>query len=249
MRPGWAALVLSGLLLAAAPAARGEEPPPDWTIDTFRWSGTLSPATSLVVRNPFGDVRLRAADAGEVELSAMIQRRTADPVKPEVRVERRRGRLAVEVVYPVAPQGDLHRVDLALFVPAGARISVETRDGLIEGRGLENDVRLESGGGDVVFSTTGSARVSSVRGNITADLRRDLWGRRPRLRTRLGNITLRLPSDADARVRIRASGEVAVQRPGRFERRTARRSVFTLGNGSHSLTLETLRGQVTLLAP
>ena len=56
-------------------------------------------------------------------------------------------------------------------------------------------------------------------------------------------------ADADARVRIRAPGEVLVERPGRLERRTAHRSLFTLGRGTHSLSLATRQGQVTLPAP
>ncbi len=96
------------------------------------------------VLNPYGDVRLRASDAGEVEVSAMIQRRTSDPVKAEVQIGRRRGRLTIEVVYPAAPRGDLHRVDIAVFVPAGAQVAVRTRDGMIQARGLANDVELES---------------------------------------------------------------------------------------------------------
>ncbi len=249
MKRGWTAFALFCCLLAPVAAAGEEAPAQDWTIDRFHWQGVLAPASALRVRNPFGDVRLRAAEAGEVEISAIIQRRTADPVKAEVRVTRRRGRLEVEVAYPVAPQGDLARVDLALFVPAEVPIRAETRDGLIEGRGLANDVRLTSEGGNVAVATTGTVRAVSDRGNITAELRRTPWARAPHLRTRQGDITLRLPADADARVRIRAPGEVLVERPGRLERRTAHRSLFTLGRGTHALSLATRQGQVTLPAP
>lgn len=153
----------AGLLVLSSLAVRGQEAPPDWTVDNFRWTGPLAPAAAVAVINPYGDVRLRRADAGEVEVSAMIQRRTSDPVKAEVKLGRRRGRLTIEVVYPVAPRGDLRRVDLAVFVPAGARLAVHTRDGTIQARGLANDVELESAGGDVFLSTTGTGRVSTSR--------------------------------------------------------------------------------------
>lgn len=229
--------------------AFGQEAAPDWTVDNFRWTGVLAPETSLEVVNPHGDVRLRAADAGEVEVSAMIQRRTSDPVKPEVKLGRRRGRLTVQVSYPAAPQGDLRRVDVAVFVPAGARVAVRTRDGMIQAKGLENDVELESAGGDVFVSTSGTAQVSAGRGDISADLQRDRWGRVPRLATREGDITLRLPEDADARVQIHAPGEISLRKGARLERRTARKAVVTVGQGTHHLILKTRRGGVTLLAP
>jgi hypothetical protein len=235
------------LLCASSLASLGQETPPDWTVDNFRWTGALAPENAIEVLNPYGDVRLRAAYAGEVEISAMIQRRTSDPVKPEVKLGRHRGRLTVEVRYPTAPRGDLHRVDIAVFVPAGARVAVRTKDGMIQANNLANDVELESTGGNVFLTTTGTARVSVGRGNISADLRRDDWDRAPRLRTREGDITLSLPKDIDARVQIRAPGEISPGTGGRIERRTAGKAVVTFGQGTHPLSLETHRGGVTLI--
>ena len=245
---GWAARVFFCLLLVS-PAAWGQETPADWTVDSFRWNGPLDSTTRIDVVNPYGDVRLREGDPGEVVLSAMIQRRTNDPVKPEVKIGRRRGRLTIEAVYPTAPLGDLHRVDIAVMVPGGVRLVVRTREGMIEARGLANDVDLKSKGGYVTFSTTGTARVSAGRGDIMADLRGRRWARAPRLATREGDITLRLPKDADARVRIRAPGEISIGRPAHLERRIFHRAVVTLGPGSRPLSLKTSRGGVTLAAP
>jgi hypothetical protein len=244
--------VISGFLLATAGAlavAVAEPPPaaPDWTIDNVRWTGDLAPETAIEVLNPYGDVRLRASDFGEVETSAMIQRRTSDPVKAEVKVERRRGRLTIQVVYPEAPRGDLHRVDIAVFVPANVPVVVRTENGMIQANGLKNDVEFESAQGDVFLTTTGTARVSAGKGNITANLQRDRWGRSPKLATREGDITLRLPEKAHARLQIRAPGEISLRQDARFERRTAGEAIVTVGEGTHSLLLETQRGDVTLL--
>ena len=239
----------AGLLCVSSLSGLAQEPSPDWTVDNFRWTGLLAPETAIEVLNPHGDVRLRAAYDGDVQVSAMIQRRTSDPVKAEVKLGRRRGRLTVQVSYPAAPRGDLHRVDVAVFVPAGARVVVRTKDGMIQANGLENDVELESAGGDVFLTTTGTAQVSAGRGDISAELKRDHWGRKPRLITREGDITLRLPKNADARVQIRARGEISLGEDARLERRTAGKAVVTFGQGTHDLSLETQRGAVTLLAP
>lgn len=239
-----------GLLFVVPLASFGQEAPaPDWTVDNFRWSGELAPETSIEVLNPHGDVRLRAAYAGEVEISAMIQRRTSDPVKPEVTLGRRRGRLTIEVKYPTAPRGDLHRVDIAVFVPADVRVAVHTRDGMIQANNLANDLELESTGGNVFLTTTGTAQVSTDRGDISADFRRDEWERAPRLKTREGDITLTLPQGLDARVQIRAPGEISPGTGGRIERRTAGKAVVTFGEGTHPLRLETHHGGVTLITP
>ncbi|MES1210746.1 MAG: hypothetical protein ABUL63_00300 [Acidobacteriota bacterium] len=248
----WTVRFLSLLLFALPLASWGQEAPseaPDWTIDNTRWTGPLLPETAIDVRNPYGDVRLRAADGGEVEVSAQIQRRTNDPARAELKIDRRRGRLRIEVAYPMAPRGDLHRVDIAVFVPAGARIAVRTRDGMIQARGLENDVELASTGGNVTLSTSGTARVSAGRGNISAELQRDAWGRPPRLKTREGDITLTLPEDADAKVRVRAGEDIALRRTGRVDLLTPRKAVFTLGKGTHPVSLKSERGRVILLAP
>lgn len=242
------AIALSCLLGAAFGAASwGQKASPEGTIDNFRWTGPLAPAAEVSVLNPYGDVRVRAAEGGEVEVSAMIQRWASQPATAEVRLVRRRGRLTIEVVYPAASAQDLRRVDLAVFVPAGAPLAVRTRNGLIQARGLESDVRLESAGGDVVLATTGAARVRSDRGDISASLGRD-GTRASRLATRAGDITLSLPTDADARVKIRAAGKIAVRGPARVERRTARKTIVSLGQGTHLLSLDTRRGGVTLLS-
>ncbi len=237
------------LLLASSPQVWGEDATSDWTVDNTRWSGALAPSGSVEVINAYGDVRLRGTETGEVEMSAMIQRRVADPVRPEVRIGRRRGRLTIEVVYPDPPNGDLRRVDIAVIVPAGAPISVRTQDGMIQGRGLANDVDLEALAGDIFLATSGKARVSVGRGNISADLRPSGWGDSPRLATREGDITVTLPADADAEVTVRAPGEIAVPPKARLERRTAGKATVTLGDGTHRLTLQTSRGSVNILGP
>ena len=251
MRRSFPALrAFAGLLCVSSLSVLAQEASPDWTVDNFRWSGVLAPEAVIEVLNPYGDVRLRAADAGEVEVSAMIQRRTSDPVKPQVKLGRRHGRLTVQVDYPAAPRGDLHRVDVAVFVPAGAQVTVRTQEGMIQANGLQNDLEFESSGGNVFLTTTGTARVSVGRGDISADFRRDGWGRAPRLMTREGDITLRLPKDADARVQIQAPGEISLgDKEARLERQKAGKAVVTFGQGTHQLSLETQRGDVTLLTP
>lgn len=247
----WTIRLLLLLLFASPLASWGQEATsesPDWTIDNTRWTGPLAPATAIEVRNLYGDVRLRAADAGEVEASAQIQRRMNDPARAAVKINRRRGRLKIEVAYPEAPRGDLHRVDLTVFVPAGARVAVRTRDGMIQARGLANDVELVSAGGNVTLSTSGTARVSAGRGNISAELQRDAWSRPPRLATRDGDITLTLPEGTDARVKVRAGEDIALRRNGHTERLPPRKAVFSLGKGTHAVSLKSQRGRVTLTA-
>ena len=221
---------LACLAIGGAWAGRAEQAPAepaDWTVDNLRWQGKLAAATAIEISNPYGDVRLRASDADEVEASTMVQRRIADPVKPELEVELRGASLHIAVRYPSPPRGDLQRADLAVFVPARAAVTVSTRDGMIQARGLANDLALRSAGGDVFVSTSGTARVESDSGDIT----------------------LTVPPDADAELRVRAPGEIAMKVTPRRERRQGRSTVLTFGNGTHALSVETRRGHVTLLDP
>lgn len=234
-------------LVAMQPLA-AQEPPPDWTIDNWRWNGELAPSTSIEVDNPWGDVRLRASDAGEMESSAMIQRRHADPVRAEVRVSRRGSTIKLEVVYPAAPRGDLHRVDLALFVPKDAPIAVRTHAGMIQARGLANDLRLRSTSGNVVVSTSGTVRVDTRDGDVDVTLAGSAWSSAPRLVSRDGDITLRLDAASEARVDVRTRGEITVKAPARLERRRSG-AVVTFGHGTRPLSLHTRSGHVTLLPP
>jgi hypothetical protein len=202
-----------------------------------------------VIRNRYGDVRLRRADAGEVEYSAMVQRRNADTVRPVVEVRRRRGRLLLEVVYPEPPKGDLQRVDISVFVPAGAPVDVRTTEGLIQARGLASDVVARSAGGDVALSTTGTARVRTDRGDISAELRPGgTWIREPRLASRAGDITLTLSAKLKARFDIRARGAISVPSDARFDRRGPGRAEAVVGRATDPrLCLRAKRGSVTLV--
>jgi hypothetical protein len=236
------------LLLVVLPLAAQEPPPADWTIDNWRWRGELAPSTSIEVDNPWGDVRLRAADAGEMESSAMIQRRNADPVRAEVRVLRRGSVIRFEVVYPATPRGDLHRVDLALFVPKGAPVAVRTEAGMIQAPGLANDLRLRSTSGKIAASTSGTAHVDTRDGEIDVTLAGAVWSSPPRLESRDGDITLRLDATSEARVDVRTRGEITVKAPARLERRRSG-AVVTFGHGTKPLSLQTRSGDVTLLSP
>ncbi len=236
------------LSLALLPAAAQEPPPADWTIDNWRWQGELAPSTSVEVDNPWGDVRLRASDAREMESSAMIQRRNADPVRAEVRVSRRGSVIKFVVAYPAAPRGDLHRVDLALFVPKGAPVAVRTRAGMIQARGLANDLRLRSTSGNVVVSTSGTVRIDTREGDVDVTLSGSAWSSAPRLVSRDGDITLRLDAESEARVDVRTRGEITVKAPARLERRRSG-AVVTFGHGTKPLSLHTRSGHVTLLPP
>lgn len=80
MRRSFPALrAFAGLLCVSSLSVLAQEASPDWTVDNFRWSGVLAPEAVIEVLNPYGDVRLRAADAGEVEVSAMISGGRAIP--------------------------------------------------------------------------------------------------------------------------------------------------------------------------
>jgi hypothetical protein len=195
-------------------------------------------------------VRLRTAIAGDVGVSAMIQRRVADPVMPELLLRRAGKTLLLEVRYPTRPEGDLQRTDIAVLVPSSVPIYVQTQDGLIEGRRLDNDLRLESRAGNVSFSTTGTPRVDTVSGNVTAELLANAsWDGGARLVSRSGNITLRLPDDPQAELYIYSRARVSMPTGFRIVRRATHRCLVKLGTGSQEIHLRATRGAITIVSP
>jgi hypothetical protein len=242
------AALAAGLLVVLVPHATAQDSSlPDWAIESLRWHGDLNPSQSLEIQNPWGDVRLRASDAGEVETSAVVQRRKSDPVLPEVKVERVKGVLRIVVGYPEPPTGDLYRVDLAVFVPKGVYVVVETRDGMIEARGVSNDLRLRTIGGEVKVANKGGTQVSTVRGDVTLELGVTSWREPPRIASDEGDVSVRLAENSDARIRIRAAGEISLPPEARVLERRGRRALVTVGKGTQTMHVESRRGSVTLM--
>jgi len=160
------AFTLIALLTLAAPPLVAQGPQ---ALDRDSWSGPISPGSSIRVENPYGDVRLRhGGSQGNLEAAVILQQLSIDGSKLVLSVEINDKAAVVSIIRyglagspaPTVPRGDKARADLAIMVPKGFPIRVETNHGLIEARGVRTDIDLQT--------SSGTIRVAKHHGRITA---------------------------------------------------------------------------------
>lgn len=245
------------LALIAAPPATAQENG-DWRIERWQWSGAVSEATAIAVRNDHGDVRCRPAEGNELMVLAMTQSHREDPYEAQVEVNADGDRMRVEVAYSAGQSGtggklpegaERRRVDLTLLVPEGPVLEVRTVDGLIEAKGIRNSIRAESSRGDVTISTAGSATSRTAHGATEVVFGNTDWQEAPRIETDTGAITVWLPAEADARVEARTEGIIStdfsleISREPSGRRKTA---LAVLGEARQELTVSSVKGDIRL---
>lgn len=242
---------------AATPPADVEPPPTaDWRVEPFEWRGELAAVDVVAVRNPYGDVRARRAEEGAA-VYAMMQRHRQDPRAWTIAIDEREKRLAIEVVPAAgAPSEDaataaawaFRRVDMTVYVPAGAKLEVETAGGLIEAKRLRSDVEARSASGEVVITTAGSVDARSDTGAIRYSCLDAGWAGSARLATRTGDVAVVLPRDVDAELTVRTRGAVAGDGAplAAATREDGGPLHAVLGTGANPVTIESESGNVEI---
>jgi len=131
-------------------------------------------------------------------------------------------------------------------------VDAKTVSGDLEARGLDGEIAFNSVSGDLTLadSAVGHLDAKTVSGRVTADVDlRDGGGLR--VATVSGDVAVRLPACASARVDLRStSGRVRSGFDG-VSRKVGPGSAAlnaTLGSGSASLSVTSMTGDVTLLA-
>jgi len=174
----------------------------------------------------------------------------------DVRVEGTRGELSI----------DVHDGDVIVSGGSG-RVSIRTDDGFIDAEDMQGRIRLSSMDGDItLYGASGDIDVEATDGEITLQeidastvaantVDGDIWfdgvlspRGSYRLTTHDGDITVRIPEDSEAQVRMaRHDGEFISDFPITIQRWPAgRRIEFDLGNGGAELTIEAFDGDIEL---
>lgn len=216
-------------------------------------SSTVPAGQSILVDNPYGDVRLRFGGYQHaVDIHATFQQRAgAAAIVLEPREENGRHLIAPRLPAGVTLQSD-QRIDLVVYVPEKHAVSVRTERGLIEGRGLKSDLELRSVDGDIILrGTDGNILAETGGGSIEASLAPARPGSRQRLATATGNILIGASDKLDANLLMSTSGVFATEfslvvtrRPGEEPNKQAR---TTIGTGNAELLVESRRGEIKLL--
>jgi hypothetical protein len=226
----------------------------------FSWRGPIGEAKALKVENAFGDVRLRfGGDAGQVEVAAVMQQLRKDGVHLETRTEDIDGVLVISVGWttkpgmtiPMRPEGDLSRVDLAVLVPSGSLINVETVHGLVESRGVHGDAHFVTETGDIrIHRHFGTVSASTKSGGIEAVLLTGETGEDQSFESLTGSIEIWVGADAKLDVTMKTSEAITTdfsvkieyrddEEPGKIAR-------AVIGGGGPGLLLASRRGAVAL---
>lgn len=217
---------------------------------------TLEPGQAVRVVNRFGNVYARFGGyERRVEILATAQRLEAET--PLLTIDHAQRDDALRIA--VGREGDLRpgpdtrdRIDLVVFVPAGARFDVETGDGLIAIKKLKSDVVASSIRGDVrIRSVTGSINAKTSRGAIEVTLETGVTDAPQELSTLTGEIQVWVGEDADMSVDVATSGEISTDfsmqiEHHRFEE-PSKHAAAQVGRGGPRLTLRSKQGRVRLL--
>lgn len=259
-------LSLPGLPPGPAGPRASEAPPPGENLakQSLQWFEKVEPGQSVRVSNPTGNVYARFGGyEGKVEILATIQK--LDPDLPELEVDRASSATGLDVTVryrqdegesdPLGGTGTLDtldRVDLVLFVPLGAALDVETRDGLIEVKGIKSDLTAATIKGDLKISKVeGRVRATSERGSISATLESEVTQQAQTLTTRTGNIEVYIWEDANLEAKLATSGRIATDFSMEIEHRRfeepGKHATATVGQGGPPLTLFSKRGDLSLL--
>jgi len=256
------AAALVGVAVAVAGSASAQE-------ESFRWTGPLSSGQVLEVRGISGDIRAEPASGGTVEVTAEKRGRSSDFDEVEVRVQQGRDGVTICAVYfpedhpgndcDLDGRGDRHHrdnlrvsVDFVVKVPAGVEFVGNTVSGDVEARDLRSDVTAATVSGDVIVSTSGTARASAVSGSLDIEMGSLDW-RNLSFHTVSGDITLTLPEALATDVDFESiSGDLDSDFDLRITSPQRRRWVGeklrgTIGDGGgRSLKVNTVSGDVRL---
>lgn len=224
--------------------------------DTTQWFETVEPGQTIRVVNLFGDIYSRFGGyENQVEILATNQRLEADLPPLEVRFDR--GDHGLDIIVGFVGGADettetRDRIDLVVFVPAGASLEARTGAGLIDVKGLKGDVAASSLKGDLrIHLVQGRVSAKTTRGDITVTLATGATTERQDLSTETGDIEVWLGEDADMNVNLATSGEISTDFSLEIEHRRfeepSKYAVAVVGRGGPELALRSKEGRVRLL--
>ncbi len=145
-----AGVVAAAVLIAAHPGRADQK-----ITRTFE----VTPDVSIVVSNPFGEVKIEGWNRPHVELKAKV--------KGDLEIDAEEDRVEIEVDFSFSSLFEGLRAKIELKVPEGAEIQVDGVDTEIRLEGVNGDLQLQTIQGDIrVDGAATSAELSTISGEI-----------------------------------------------------------------------------------
>lgn len=256
----WSKAALLGIAMCVATGVAGasgarEIPLKDWKIEPGESSLAVAEAKAVRASNFFGNLRVRTSSDASLHAFWVTQRHASDPRKPRVELKARNGEILVRVVYPedgptsVPDAWKPRRIDLALLVPPGVPLSLETGEHFAESKGHRAHLDIKSRSGKVKLRVKGSARAHSDSGDIQATFQSKALAADSSISGKSGNIKVILIGDPDMRVAVDTAGRITTDysieidpRPGGARKIALAR----MGAGGATLSVRSETGNVSL---
>lgn len=157
-------------------------------------------APTLEVDNFAGDILVRSGESGRIRI--VVTKRATNSSRLnriDVDLDQREDGLRIRTSRPGSLMDNLS-VEIEVFVPADARLALETGAGNIEVDGVQGEIAARTGAGNVRLQGAGGpVALNTGAGDVN-------YEGQPRgeciFDTGAGNITLHLPADVDAEVEL-----------------------------------------------
>ncbi len=155
-------------------------------------------APMLTVDNFAGNITVRSGESGRIRVLVTKRAPTSSDLdRVNVDLSRTDNGLRIRTSRPGSPLSNIS-VEFEIYVPADARLDLDTGAGNVETDDVEGEILVHTGAGNVqVWGAAGTVALDTGAGNI------DYEGE-PRGRctfdTGAGNITLGLPADANVEI-------------------------------------------------
>ncbi len=225
-------------------------------------ASTLIEAKGRPIRivNPFGDVRLRhGGDKGVIEVAAVIQHLEKrgwlalefDQSGDTVGISAIRKSKATLDSGDSEPESDKARCDLAVLVPSGSDVYVETTGGLVEARGVRVNLDLNTKDGPIVArKNRGAIQAHSVHGDITVLLEENITDQDQTMQSVTGDISILVSPHEKMTVEMATSEDLithfSIQVTPLAGQEPNKRGISDINGGGKRLSLFSKRGDAAL---
>ncbi len=225
-------------------------------------SSSNNPKSSVKGVGERGSVAAKDASEDNIHLVAAVQHHRDDPRPVKIVAEEADGTLVLEVRYldPAGTEGGAdavvpeawrkRRVDVTVYVPQATDTSVESKNGLVEIRGIQGAVTARTIGGHIDVRGLGPVDASSKNGKITVRYRSPRWQGVTRLETLTGEIEVEMPRNGRAKVELETRGNITTDYSVEISRKGdshLKRAKAKIGKKGGDLILKSNRGPIKLV--
>jgi DUF4097 and DUF4098 domain-containing protein YvlB len=210
----------------------GEQSVP-YELQRFEWSQEVKEGQKIIVKNPWGDVRVRQTGDKEAIFHAVMQKIGNKPKVAELKSWTEGDTIHLELIYPedqipATPQEG--RIDAFVGLPYEASLEIHSDRGKVDTKTLESALTVRAKNAGVKVKSRGHLDISTTGGDVLLTLlgpdakSKDIADR-GRIKTLSGDIEVRYYLDQNIEVAMtsgasKTTNDLALLQNRRVEKRT-----------------------------